>query len=292
MTSPESDTIQVMDADGQAYEIPKDVWREQFLIPELQKAWNNPDALYMQIIQALRDGLVADVQDAALHLYVTDPNPTRGAVTLGIVHMEMGRLAEAEKVFTDYLARHGKDGYILTNLAKVYEDQKRPNEPENTLWQAIETDPNQENAVGWYTAIQREKRGEAAELEALSDIAALPGSWRAHMWLGRAALQKNDLVTALEHYERCLAGTQTPVPTDVLVQISGDLGYAGKVNDLIALIAPRFDLQEHGLMVGNNLLKAYTDLKKTADAKVLLDALESQNRPDWQETLDYWKTQI
>ena len=83
--------------------------------------------------------------------------------------MEEGRLDDAERVFRDCLDQHGDDGTILTNLAKVYSRRHDDSAAETILRRALEIDPNQENGLGWYRAIQRERAGEAAELEVLRD---------------------------------------------------------------------------------------------------------------------------
>jgi hypothetical protein len=55
------------------------------------------------------------------------------------------------------------------------------------------------------------------------------------------------------------------------MQLSGDLG-SGHTELLVKLTLPRFDFLEHGLTVGNNLLRAYVELGMFADARKLLDS--------------------
>ena len=243
------------------------------------------------IIGALNDGFRSDVVKAAQQLYKIDTDRVRGACVWGIVLNEEGRLDEAEAVFKNHIAKHGEDGVILTNLAKVYSKKGDDQTAEATLWHALELDPNQDNGMGWYEVIHRERGGEEAGLQALMRIAQIPGSWRAQLWLGRAALQRRDLAGALELYRVALARVN-PVPSDALMQISGDLGNSGHLMELLEITAPRFDPEIHGLQVGNNLIKAHIDLGQIDAARAIIDQLYSLKRPDWNPNLANWDTEI
>ena len=76
------------------------------------------------------------------------------------------------------------------------------------------------------------------------------------------------------------------------MQLSGDLGNRGHTELLVKLTQPRFDLLEHGLIVGNNLLRAYVELGMFAEARKLLEQLYSQQRPDWREQLIAWEQKL
>lgn len=206
--------------------------------------------------------------------------------------METDRLDDAQRVFETFLAEHGEDGVVLTNLAKIYYRRGDHARAESILWHALEVDPNQDNGLNWYVAIQRERGGEAAALAALRRIAGLPRSWRARLWLAREALERKDPAAAETLYTEALALAGSPVPVDLVMQMSGDLGNHGYLTELIRLTAPHFDPAVHGLGVGNNLIKAYFDLGCLEDAERILNRLFAQKRPDWRQTLDYWDTEL
>jgi tetratricopeptide (TPR) repeat protein len=254
--------------------------------------WNNPDQLYGIIVQSLTDGFRRDVLDAARHLYEIDTLHVRAACIWGIVLMEEGRLDEAESVFEAFLARRGEDGVILTNLAKVYSRRKDDAQAEKTLWRALEIDPNQDNGLGWYLGIFREREGGQAAIDALSRIAVLPNSWRAQLWLARNALQALHLDEALTLYREGIAHAPKPVPADLLMQMSGDLGNSGHSSEIVQLCGSHFVPEIHGLLVGNNLLKAHVDLGRFDSASSILNQLYALKRPDWQQTLSFWDTEI
>ena len=197
--------IRVYDAYGRELYISRKDWRDSVLLENLKKAWNQPDELYQMILSALSDGFRSDIIDAARQLYKIDAVRVRGACLWAIVLMEEGRLDEAEKVLRDFIAKHGENSVILTNLAKVYSLRKDDAEAEEILWHSLGIDPNQDNGMGWYEAIHRERGGkDAGGLEALRRIAAIPSSWRAQLWLARAELESRNVDAALSLYEQAL----------------------------------------------------------------------------------------
>lgn len=290
--SQDPNLIRVFDSYGRELFVTKEQWRTNVLPGTLQSNWNNPDQLYAIIVGALNDGLRADIFDAARHLYQIDTQPMRAACLWGIVLMEEERLDDAEKVFRNYIALHGEDGTILTNLAKIFSRRKNDVLAEETLWHALEVDPNQSNGLDWYGAIHGERGGETAYLTAMRRVATLPGSWRAQLQIARAALKSGDVQTAVSLYQECLSRVAEPVPVDLLMQMSGDLGNAGQLREILQLVEPHFDAATHGLRVGNNLIKAHVELREPDMARQVLNQLFALNRPDYKENLGYWDTEI
>jgi hypothetical protein len=76
------------------------------------------------------------------------------------------------------------------------------------------------------------------------------------------------------------------------MQMSGDLGNAGQLSHLLRLAEPHFIPEAHGLLVGNNLIKAHLDLGELDAAQSILDKLYALNRPDYQQNLSFWDTAI
>lgn len=284
--------MKVWDDYGRICEIPREEWRTNVLPHNFQTSWNKPDDLANLIHSALNDGFIPDCLEPARQLHRIDPQPKRGATFLAVILIQLKQFDEAEKVITDALRQHGEDGTLLTNLAKTQSGKGNEALAERTLWHAIEVDPNYDNSLLWYIAIHHDRGGEAAELEALRRVAALPGSWRARLWIARIALKSKQLEQALQLYRESLAFVGKPAPTDLLQHISGDLGNAGHLPEILQIVEPHFDVAAHGLMVGNNLIKAHCDLGQLDDARRILDQLYQQNRADWKEHLAYWDTEI
>jgi tetratricopeptide (TPR) repeat protein len=284
--------IRVYDSYGRELFMTRQEWRDKVLLANLERNKGNPEELYNLLVGALRDGFAADVVPYAELFYRTDNRSARAASILGVAYIEANRLDEAQRVFGDFLAAHGDDGLVLTNLAHVYDRRGDRDRAESILWHALEVDPNQENGFGWYTSIERERGGAPAALGAWRRIGRLPNSWRAQIWLAQGALEKRDLAAAEQWYVEALARAGRPVPTDLLQQMSSDLGRNGYLAEIIRLVEPHFDIAYHGLEVGNNLIKAHFDLGQLDGARALVNRLYAQKRPDWKETLNYWDTEL
>ena len=284
--------MKVWDDYGRTYEISREEWRTKVLPGNFQKNWNKPDDLAGLIHNSLTDGFIADCLEPARQLHRIDPQPKRGATFLAVTLLQLKKFDEAEKVVTDALRRHGEDGALLTNLAKAQSGKGDGALAERTLWHALEVDPNFDNGMLWYVAIHRDRGGDTAAQEALHRVAALPGSWRAQLWIAKAALKSKQLPEALDLYRECLARIGKPMPADPLMMISGDLGNAGHIPEILQIVAPHFDATAHGLLVGNNLIKAHLDLGQLDAARRILDQLFQQNRGDWKEHLSYWDTEL
>jgi tetratricopeptide (TPR) repeat protein len=223
-SQPDPNMIRVFDEFGRELFITKDTWRRDVLPGSLKSNWNNPDRLYTLIVGSLNDGFFSDVLEAAKHLIQIDKDHARAACIYGIVLMKCDRLDDAERLLQTYIERHGDDSSVLTNLAKVYSTRNQNDRSLQTLWRSIQLDSNQSNGLTWYVAIHREKGGEAAATEVLRQVARLPGSWRAQLWLARTALAEKDFNRALGLYREGLTNIRGDTPADFMTQMSGDLG--------------------------------------------------------------------
>lgn len=269
--SPESELVSVYDGYGRELKIERSEWRDKVFLPNLQQKWSDADELYNLVISGLNDGFVADLIPAAAQLVKIDSNPERSHVVQGIVQMGNSQLDAAENTLRTGMAKVGETGTLLTNLAKVFTERGEQALADETLWRAIQTEPNQENGMLWWAAIQRERGGEAGYLEALCTVAALPGSWRAQLWLARHYLEQRDVEPARVLYSGVLAGGM--FDGSALMMISGDLGNNGQIPLIVELIGPVYDEHKHDAMAGINLLRAYQDLGKADEGEALLARL-------------------
>lgn len=290
--SKDPNMIRVHDAYGQERFFSKETWRKDILPDVLKKECRNPDTLSATIIQSLHDGFTADVLGAAQQLHRIDADAERATTILANVYLQTKRIDEAEAVISAFVQQHGETGSIVTNLAKVHSARGEVTRAESTLWHALELDPNQDNGLLWFAAIARDRSGEPGWVDAIRRTAALPRSWRAHLWLARDALTRRQLDEALALYNKALTLVPRPVPTDFLQQLSGDLGNHGHLPEILRLVEPLYQLELHGIAVGNNLLKANLDLGRIDAARVLLDELYAQKQMDWKESLSFWDTEI
>jgi tetratricopeptide (TPR) repeat protein len=289
-------TVRVYDAFGRELFIPVEEWRKN-LHALMGKAASDPDELARLVLECLQLNQAEDATAASQHLLSIDTDLVRGACLRAIVLMKVDDPAEAEAVLNDYLAQHGADGSVLTNLAKAQEAQGRTAEADATLWSAIEADPNQENGLGWFAARERERNGVAAGDQALVRAANLPSAWRPQLLLAHEAFTRGGNAregqeNGMSWYHQSLEHAPKPVPGALLQTMSGDLGNAGMLREMLSETLPHYDARIHGLPVGNNIIKAWFDLGEFESARNTLSQLQALNRPDWMQHLQYWSTEI
>jgi len=208
-----SDSIQVYDKYGREFQVSREHWRTEVLPAALKSNWDNADALYGAILQALNDNLFEDVAFAAERLLELEPESARSATALAFIRLRQRRIDEAQALLEGYLSRHGPEGAVLNNLAKVHAERNEKDMVERTLWRSIEADPNNDNSVGWFEAIARERGGSTAATDVLKRVAALPNAWRARMHLARYALDARDVQGAMGFYREALGMVGADVPT-------------------------------------------------------------------------------
>ncbi|HJV36487.1 hypothetical protein [Geomonas sp.] len=286
------DSIKVFDEYGREGLVTRQQWLDDVLLGKLESHSDDPDALYDVLAGALKDGFSSELIPYAEQLSAIDPLPWRGATLLARIYLEKKRLDDAEQVLEEYIEQHGEEGRVLTQLARVYSLRGEEERAGEILWHALELDPNQDDGLIWFAAINRERGGAAAELEAFREVAELPGSWRARLWLARHALGNNDLPEAKARYREALEEAGEPTPSDLLVQMSGDLGNAGHLEELVHLAESYYDPAAHGIEAGNNFLKANIELGRLSAAGSLLEELYAAGRPDWKTTLAFWETEL
>jgi tetratricopeptide (TPR) repeat protein len=256
--------ITIFDERGRELQISRQDWKESVLQPSIEKAWGDADVLYQHVVQGLDDGFFQVVLGAAERLVEIDDGSERAHIVLAIVRLKVGDLSGAEQEIESCIARHGRTGVALTNLAKVYSDRGEEERSEETLREALGIDPNQDNALMWWTALRRETGGDGAYERALEEIAQVEGAWRPQLWLARECLGRDDVSNAVELYGHVLA--QAKDDPGVLMTISGDLGNAGALEELVRIVRPHYDPKLHGPEAGMNLAEALKQLGRYPEA--------------------------
>lgn len=276
--------ITVYDAYGRELKIERSEWRDKVFLPNLQQKRNNTGELYNLIISGLNDGFAADLLPASGRLLEIDDNPERSYTIHGIVLMKNGQLDAAEDAFREGIAKAGETSVLLTNLAKVFAERDNQSGAHETLWKAVQADPNQDNGLLWWAAIQRERCGEAGYVQALRTVAALPGSWRAKLWLARHHLEHKEVEAARVLYAEVLESGLYDGSS--LMMISGDLGNNGQIPLILELISPVYDEHKHDPMAGLNLLRACQALGKADEGEALLGRMYALGLTPFKQHLD------
>jgi len=286
------DAIEAFDQNGNPVRIPREEWRTNVLPVLVKEAWENPEQLYVVIVNSLNQGFMVELADAAARLHEIDTIPGRGTCMLAIVLAGTGQSDAAQALLEEFGAKHGDDGSVLVNLAKMYADRGEAAKAEATLRHALEVEPNHDAGLAWHVQTEQERGGDGAAKAALERLAAMPASWRAQFWLGRGELAGGDVAKARTLFEQALERAPKPIPPDLLAQMSGELGAKGCLRELIELTVPHFVPEYHGIVVGNNLIKALVDTGNLAPAEQVKAALWELKRPDWKDALAFWDGEI
>jgi tetratricopeptide (TPR) repeat protein len=258
-------------------------WVRKVLPDQLQKHWNEPSELYNDILLSLNDGLPEYVVDAAQHLKEIDNIKERGYVILSIVYMKIDRNDDAQIVLEEYIRFNGKTGTVLTNLAKAYQAQGKHQKCMDTLWEGLQLDPNQENGLAWWLALKKEQGGINTYVQALHEASTIPGSYLPQLYTARNYIENKDFDTALNMYRHLIR--EHGQKDDVLFMISGDMGQAGLIKEMLDLVAPLFDVNRNNERIGFNLLQGYLETKNNQEGQKLISQLMQLNRPDLKQYL-------
>ena len=113
------------------------------------------------------------------------------------------------------------------------------------------------------------------------------------MLLAGLAISERKLKDAIVLNKLCLERIGKPVPSQVLEQISTELGQAGYLKKVIEVIEPHFSLLEHGPGVAGNLIKANVDGGNIDKAKEILAQIKSSKKiPEFGQILLFWSKRI
>lgn len=283
----ESSLIRVRNEEGDEFHVTRQEWFDKMLAGRFQESWHDPEQLADYLSQTINDDFFEESIPAAERLAILDDS-SRSSGLLARTYLGAGRMDDAERIVRDSLSRHGKSGTTLMNLAHVQASRGENNTANATLWQALEADPNYEPAVCWYESAHREQGGEAVGIEALSRLAALPGSWRPQLMLGQHALHSQQPDRALALFRECIDHVVRPAPMDVLADISAALGSAGYFREIGEIVEPAFEPAVHGVHVGSNLMRAHAEMGQFGKARKILDQLYAVRRPEAEAQLQYW----
>jgi tetratricopeptide (TPR) repeat protein len=245
---------------------------------QLKSVWNDPEALYDAIVMAMQDGFFDEVIEAAKHLVEIDKITDRSYNVLGLAYMHTNALAEAEQTLNKGISVSDYKAVMTTNLAKVYVSQGQEQKAMQTLWSAIELDPNQDNGLDWFTVLEFEKGGEPARIASYKKVAALPNSWRAKLYIARHHLEQKQFEIAKEIYKDILSiASNEP---DAIWVITGDLGLNNRIDDIFELVSPIFSVDKHGINGAINMIQACIATKRKKEGLRLLDDFKKLQRYD------------
>ena len=272
-----------IDQNGRRIQITMDEWREKVLPIALKNHWDNANLLYNDILKAIQNNFISDVEEAAIHLKEIDTIKERGYNTLAILYLKNKEFNKANELLLEYLANNPKTGTILTNLAKSYYGKDEKEKAMEILWEGLTINPNQNNGLPWYASICKDRDGIDGYIDALRRASEIKGSWLPQFLLARHELNEKNIESAKEFLK--IALSQGHVTQEALLVISGELGAKGYSKELIELVEPVYDFNKNDIRVGLNLLQAYLQNKEIEKGENLLNKLMMLERPDLKNAL-------
>ena len=275
--------MNIIDQNGRRIQITMDEWREKVLPIALKNHWDNANLLYNDILKAIQNNFISDVEEAAIHLKEIDTIKERGYNTLAILYLKNKEFNKANELLLEYLANNPKTGTILTNLAKSYYGKDEKEKAMEILWEGLTINPNQNNGLPWYASICKDRDGIDGYIDALRRASEIKGSWLRQCLLARHKLNEKKIESAKELLK--IALSEGHVTQEALLVISGELGAKGYSKELIELVEPVYDFNKNDIRVGLNLLQAYLQNKEIEKGENLLNKLMMLERPDLKNAL-------
>ena len=266
--SDEPQFVEATDAFGRRVRMSREEYTKNVL-PELVKAHgSDPDRLAAVILQALRDGLAREMIAPANRLTVIDKDPERCLSVLAVVQRDSGDLDAAEFTLNELLQKRPDSPSARVGLAMLADQRGDVERCETLLWEALQKDPNHADAVHGYLQVRHRKVGDEGHRAEIEKVVALPGTWRAQLWLARLNLLQDRVPEAEAIYRDVL--DRAAAEPDVLVMISGDLARANQTDLIAELVAPRFQPGRHHPQAGLVLLQHFAQTQQEGKGAALL----------------------
>lgn len=266
---------------GLPLEVEREAWRTEILPENLRATWDDPQELSQVIIDGISRRMFREILEAAKHLHEMDDNKERGAALYSQALIHNGAADNAARVLEGYLKDNPPTAVIRTNQAQieaVKSGSEQSEEVVELLWQALELDPNMEQALYWYSGIAGRRDGEDAYIDALEKVAELPGAYMAKVRLAEMDLRDDAKGSALLTLSEAIeAGKDRPMES--VLAVSGILGRAGMAAEMLELILPVYDLKVHGPHVGFNLLQAMVATGQRQEANRIVSEIGALNQP-------------
>ncbi|MEZ5339480.1 MAG: hypothetical protein R3F46_14620 [bacterium] len=277
----QDDRITVRLGNGLPLKVEREVWRTEILPDNLKAAWDEPPVLANLIMDGFSQRMFREVLEAAKRLHEIDTDPLRGTALYSQSLIHNGAPDNAARILDEYEKQHGQAAVLLVNRAQIAAQQAGSEADPSVselLWQALELEPNMENALYWYAGIAGRQGGEDAYVDALEKVAELPGAYMARVRLAEVDLRDeakgSALLTLAEAIE---AGKERPAES--LLAVTGIMGRAGLAAEMLELALPVYELKQHGPNVGFNLLQAMVVTGQRAEAGRIMSEIAALNQP-------------
>jgi len=279
--------LRMLDSEGGEMLVPYPVLVEKLLPSMLAEAWTQSNLLAHIIETVFPYVEHTHLMKAGQHLYELDPQQPRAVRVWAALLLRSQQFDTAEKVLKQ-ITDHSFNLDLSNMLGGLYLQQGKLSLAKKQVWGSLQVDPNADLAIDIFCAAHSSETKDSALLE----IAKLPGAWRSRTLYWESLLRKRDIDKLKSDASEVLAGFPRPIPQELLLQLSGDLGNWGYLLELLELCTPHYEPCNYDIRLGSNMLKANLDLGQVDAAQDLLDRLYELDRPEWKETLDFWELEI
>jgi hypothetical protein len=242
---PEANLMPMIDEQGHQTMVPRPVWRERVLLPHLEKVKDQPDALAEAVLQALQGGFLTDVVEPAERLAQIDTNPERGAVILSVVYRELQRWDSAETVLRQQLEKHGESVAVVFNIGLTQAARGDHEAAEQSFWRECSdwrSTTVKHSGRCWPRATNRG----AMLLCRIRCCGSAPCRATGVLGSGRRAGRSTARMSPppWSCTNEAIAVAGKPVPTDLLMQMTGDLGATGHPDVMLKEAASLLDVEQ------------------------------------------------
>jgi tetratricopeptide (TPR) repeat protein len=230
--------VEARDALGRPVRIPRDEYAGKVLPGLLQAHAANPDRLAAVILQAVRDGFAADVLPAANRLTAIDKDLERALSVLALVQRDVGELDQAEATLRELQQKRPGSLAATVGLGMLAIERGQTARAEGLFWDVLQRDCNHADAVHGWLRLRHQAVGDAGYRAEVGKLAALPGSWRAQLWLARHLAQQGAVADAVAIHRDVL--TRCGEQPDAVLMAGTDLVQQQQHDLVRELVLPRF----------------------------------------------------
>ncbi len=254
------------------------------LLAGLEKHWNeNPEDLMRGRIfaQELMKYARHAKAEGVLAKIVAKGGDGEDWLALGVSQLNQEKWEKAEATLRGAQNLMKENPYPALHMAKLYAAKKDKKQEREQSERAISIAPNNVDAWAYLFNLIKDGESESAAIKHLEELAGSPVNLKhAAPYIALQGFYANDEATrdkAIEFAKKaCSRNTDDPL---ALLCLSSLYGQAGKLDEVVKLLAPHEALMSRDVRVANNYFEALFQARDMAKVTALLNKLAtSQNK--------------
>ena len=252
------------------------------LLGGLEKHWkDNPDDLMrgriyaQELIKYARHAKAEEV----LSKIVARGGDGEDWLALGVTQLNQEKLDKAEGTLKGAQNLLKDNPFPALHLAKVFKAKKDEKAERESIERAIQIDGNSVDAWAYLTAVLREKNGEEKAVAEIEELAAAPVNMKSSapyialqgFYAGDEATREKAITFAKK------AVTRAPQDALALLCLSALYGQAGKLDEVIKLLAPHEASMLKDVRLAHNYFEALFQSRDMGKITALLNKLATSS---------------